>query len=292
MVDWYKDKQYVPKFTRKLSEAEATYSLREAWRIVYGKYPEDKSLALLWAQSALETGRWKIIRNNNFGNIKKRHPNPKYKIKDDGHDFTMFRCNEILWDNKLKKSVVKWFDPPHTQTHFRAYPSPVDGAEDYIRFLSQKKRYKKVWKQVILGDPVAYSHELKVAKYYTASEKKYTKGVVSLTNEFLRKKDKLLAWEPPEKPEPNPEPDPPEKPGEEGEIQDPFVIAFEDADVITPSPNFWDEDEIPTKPGVPHPSSYPPPSEKQVRKEGVGFLILAAIAGVLATILTQLEGCF
>lgn len=291
MADWYKDKQYVPKFTRKLSEAEATHALREAWKIVYGDYPQDKSLALLWAQSALETGRWKIIRNNNFGNIKKRHANPKYKIKDDGHDFTMFRCNELLWDRKLKKTVVKWFDPPHIQTHFRAYPTPIEGAEDYIRLLSKKKNYAKVWKQVLAGDPVAYSHELKVAKYYTASEKKYTKGVVSLTSEFMRRKDKLLAWEPPEEIAPNPEPDPPEKPGEDP--PDAFLICFEDADVITPDPTFWDEDEIPTKPGVPHPSSYPPPSgEKKKGKGGIGVAIMVAIAGAIAAILSQLEGCF
>jgi len=285
MADWYKDKQYVPKFTRKLSLAEAAYSLREAWRIVYGKYPADKSLALLWAQSALETGRWKIIRNNNFGNIKKRHPNPKYKIRDDGHDFTMFRCNEILWDKKLKKSVLKWFDPPHTQTHFRSYLNPVEGAEDYIRFVSKRKRYRKAWAQVIAGNPEAYSHELKVAGYYTASEKKYTKGVVSLTNEFMRKRDKLLDFEPPPKPELNPEPDPPEE--LDGDIPDPWVICFPE-ETITAEPPDVDDDDIPTKPDIP--SSFPPPAPS--KKGGLGLIIVAAIAGAIATIVSKLEGCF
>lgn len=195
--NWDKD-QYVPVFVEKLSEAEAAYALREAWRKVYNEYPSDKSLALLWSQSALETGRWKIIRNNNFGNIKKKH----YKklswkeIPDDGHDWTMFATGENLWNNKTKKSEWHWFEPPHYQTHFRSYKTIIDGAEDYIRLISKKKRYTKAWIEVINGDPKAFSHELRKAGYYTASEKKYTAGVVRLVNEFMKRKAELLSYKP------------------------------------------------------------------------------------------------
>jgi hypothetical protein len=196
MVNYFKNKLYVPTTIKKFSEAEAAYGLRQAWKKIYGNYPNNKQLSLLWAQSALETGRWKIIRNYNFGNIKKKWANPKYKIRDDGHKFTMFATGENLWNHQKRKSEYHWFEPPHIQTHFRAYDSLVEGAEDYIRFVSQKKRYKKAWQEVLKGNPTAFSHELKLAGYYTAAEEIYTKGVVRLTKEFLKKADVLLGWVP------------------------------------------------------------------------------------------------
>lgn len=199
--DNWKKEQYVPVFVDELTEAEATYALREAWKRIYGDYPGDKSLALLWSQSALETGRWKVIRNNNFGNIKKKH----YKklswkeIPDDGHSWTMFATGENLWNKELQKTEWHWFEPPHYQTHFRSYKNVVDGAEDYIRLVSQRSRYKLAWAEVLKGDPRAFSRELRKAGYYTASEAKYTAGVVRLFEEFLRRKDELLSWKPEKK---------------------------------------------------------------------------------------------
>lgn len=169
-----------------LSEADAAKALREAYKTFLGQYPKKESLALLWSQSALETGRWKIIHCYNMGNIKKKHANPKYNIADDGHNWCMFRCNEIL------NGKTVWFDPPHVQTHFRAYDNAHDGALDYIKFLANQTRYVHAWKEVINGDATAYSHQLKKAGYYTASEPLYTKGVVRLTTEFMNKYDSLV----------------------------------------------------------------------------------------------------
>ena len=199
--DWeqsWKKEQYVPEFIKELSEGEAAYALREAWSKIYGAYPSDESLALLWSQSCLETGRWKIIRNNNFGNIKKKHYQKlSWKvIPDDGHNWTMFATGENLWNKTLNKNEWHWFEPPHYQTHFRSYKDIVQGAEDYIKFICQNKRYEKSWQEVINGNPQAFSHELYVAGYYTASEQKYTAGIVRLFNEFMSKKDTLLAWAP------------------------------------------------------------------------------------------------
>jgi hypothetical protein len=172
-----------------LAQGEAAVALREGWKTYFGQYPSQHSLALLWAQSALETGRWKFIHCYNFGNIKKKHDNPRYKQEDDGHDWCMFRCNEII------NGKVYWFDPPHPQTHFRAYTDAHDGALDYIRLLVSKTRYAGAWHQVITGgSPQEYSHQLKLGGYYTASESLYTKGVVRLTNEFNRRYDELIHW--------------------------------------------------------------------------------------------------
>jgi hypothetical protein len=278
MSDPYENELYRPLFTKHLSEAEAAFSLREAWKKVYGGYPKDASIALLWAQSALETGRWKAIRNYNFGNIK----------YSSGTPFTMFRCNELLWDNKKKKMVIEWFNPPHRQTWFRAYKTAIDGAEDYIRFVSQKKRYRKAWAQVIAGDPVAYSHELKIAGYYTASEKKYTKGVVSLTNEFLRRKAKLLSWEPVEKPEPETDSDPevtsPDLPSNKPPSDPPPVLV-----VFDPIEEELDEDDIPTLPSpAPEESSEPPPQSK---KGGMFVIIAIALAGIASFFTNLFSSC-
>ena len=160
----------------KLTEHEAAQALRMAWKEVFEEEPTLDQLALLWAQSALECGRWKYLHNYNFGNIK----------AIPGHVFTQFRCDEYINGKRV------WFDPPHEATSFCAYLTASAGAAAYIRFLSEKKWYQKAWQQVIAGDPVAYCHALKMAKYYTASEESYTKGVVSLCNEFKKKHADVL----------------------------------------------------------------------------------------------------
>lgn len=165
---------------KEISEGEAAYALREGWKKLHGEYPSNDSLALLWAQWALETGRGKAIHCYNFGNIK----------RSGDEDYCMYRCNEIINGKTL------WFDPPHKQTWFRAYPSAVEGAYDYIRFLSQRSRYQKAWAAIQKGNPALFAHELKVAGYYTANEAQYTKGVMSLSNEFKQKADEILTWKP------------------------------------------------------------------------------------------------
>jgi hypothetical protein len=189
------DPKFMDSVVTPLTEAEATYYLKTAWKKIYGIYPGTNSLALLWAQSAGETGRWRLLRCNNWGNIKKRAD----------WRWTSYDAGEVL------NGKHQMFYPYHPQTHFAAWESPLDGAEAYIRFLSQRKRYAKAWLEVVIGDPVAYCVELKKAGYFTADLAHYTRGVVSLTNEFKRKADVLLAFEPPKPPpalEPEPEPIP------------------------------------------------------------------------------------
>lgn len=163
-----------------LTEYEAAYALREAWKKLYSSYPANNQLALLWAQSCLECGRWKSMHLYNFGNLKPGKNYPDY--------YQMFRCSEILNGKEV------FFDPPHEQTWFRAYKTMVDGAIDYIEFVSKRPRYLKAWEALKTGDPAKFSHELKVAGYYTASEKKYTDALVKLTSEFLKKADKYIIY--------------------------------------------------------------------------------------------------
>lgn len=164
----------------KLSESEATYALREGWYQVFNSYPSDEALAILWAQSALETGRWKSIWNYNFGNIKKTVD----------HDYCMYHCSEII------NGKNTFFDPPHPQTHFNSYSDAITGAKAYIEFVSQRPRYRLAWQELYRGNPIKYCVELKKGGYFTANLVAYTSGVVSLVNEFKNKKNELLSWKP------------------------------------------------------------------------------------------------
>ncbi len=206
-----------------LTEEEATYYLKAAWKSIYGVYPSVNSLALLWAQSAGETGRWKLLRCNNWGNIKRRKSDTTLK-------WTSYDAGEVLADGKHYM-----FYPYHPQTHFAAWEDPLDGAEYYIRFLSGRERYKKAWVEVMAGDPVAYCRELKKAGYFTADLAHYTRGVVRLTNEFKGKADRLMNWEPPK-----PEPEPPEPEPEPEPEPTPEVTPDVTPDVTPePSKSFW-----------------------------------------------------
>ena len=161
----------VPTLRTPLTSAQAIAGFHAACLRVVGMLA-DEALAIIVSQSALETGRWKSLYCNNFGNEK--------ATSSWSGDYYMIRCNEILSDGKLH-----WFDPPHPQTWFRAFPDAATGAESHVRFLSQNARYSEAWHAALRGDPVAYAHALKVHGYYTASEALYTKAVVSLFNEFL-----------------------------------------------------------------------------------------------------------
>jgi hypothetical protein len=158
-----------------------------------------KCIAILTAQSALETGNWKSIWNYNWGNVK---AGQSWKW-----DYTCIKLNEVI------NGVTQWFAPEgalgrnkngpvieakydvppgHPQTRMRAFPTALDGALDHIAFLAldsnpndnKPNRYGKAFQAACDGDPVAYAHELRVAGYYTADEAPYARAVQALTTKF------------------------------------------------------------------------------------------------------------
>lgn len=159
-----------------LTEHDAAQALKMSWQLVFGSAPNIDQLALLWSQSALETGRFKSIWCNNFGNIKNTA----------GHTYYMIRCDEWIGGKHV------WLDPPAQGTWFDSYDTAEAGAEAYIRFLAEKKGYTACWQEVVNGDAVAFCHHLKMAHYYTADEAAYTRGVVSLCNEFKKNYSDVL----------------------------------------------------------------------------------------------------
>ena len=171
------DDLFVEDKLTPLTEVEAACALRTAYKNVIGSYPSIDSLAILWAQTALECARWKSIHCYNFGNCKKLS----------GVKYTSFKCSEVL-DGKNQ-----WFYPYHPQTFFAAWDTVDAGATAYVEFLTKRKRYQPAWQEVIAGNPVRYCASLKQSGYFTADLAQYTRGVVSLTEEFKRK-FKDYAW--------------------------------------------------------------------------------------------------
>ncbi len=177
--------KYIPDRLNAASVEEIFYALKLGLKEVYKQDFSFESIVVLLAHSALETGRWKVgLHRWNFGNVK-AYPD---KLKD-GEFFTLFRCGEILNGKEV------FFDPPHPQCAFRAYKTRDEGISEHLKFL-QRKRYAKAWQMVLKGDPAAYAHELRVGGYYTANEKIYTKTLVKLFNEYAKKKEELMNWEP------------------------------------------------------------------------------------------------
>lgn len=164
------DAAYLACQNTPLSEKDATYFLKCAWKHIYGTEPSVKSLAILWAQTALESGRYRSLRNYNYGNIKK---------KDDIEYYTSYECGEYL-EGKYYK-----FFPYHPETFFAAWKDPLAGAIGYINFLSQRVRYRKAWIELQNGDPVKYCIGLKTGGYFTEPLESYTGKIVSLMREFI-----------------------------------------------------------------------------------------------------------
>jgi hypothetical protein len=205
----FKDPLYVTPEKKTLTKQEAVLALRAAWKNIFNEYPSNKSLAILWAKTKQETGNFKLqFINFNFGN---------QKDKNDGKLFTMFRCGEevtLKQANKLVsespeliKIVSKYKRngedyasitvlPGHSWSKFKSFSSVEEGAEEYIKFIAFNSRYKKAWQKCIEGDAVGFSHELSIAGYYTANEKKYTEGLLKGVKEFFDNINELLEEEP------------------------------------------------------------------------------------------------
>ncbi len=153
-----------------LTPREATSALRTAFRRLAGHDPTAQQLAVLVAQTALETGNWKSLHWNNFGNAK---AGPQYE-----GFYTQFRCNEVI------KGETIWFDPPDPQCNFRAHETAADGAFAHIKFL-KKTQYAKAWTYLVAGDARGFVCALKQAMYFTALLEPYVRAVVSLYRKYL-----------------------------------------------------------------------------------------------------------
>lgn len=171
-------------------------------KIMGGQIEHANRLACLGSQLCLESGNFQKGHKNNWGN-------KKLPADWDG-EYCQFVCDEIfnkqmadLAERKGPCRVSLWKGgpnwrvvllPPHPWSSFVAYETPEEGCADYVRFLSLRERYKAAWHaSSTLGDPAAFSHELRRAGYYTADETTYTHGLVSIFGRLMPVCERLVS---------------------------------------------------------------------------------------------------
>jgi hypothetical protein len=142
----------------KLDGEQAAAALSRAYENVTGRPPSEKTLSLLTAQWAHETGRGASMFNFNFGGIKGVGPSGMS---------TAQRTREG-WGETERVIVDK----------FRAYRTAEEGATDYVRLLA--KRYPDAVQAAERGDAAGFVRGLKARGYFTGNEGAYLRSVQSL----------------------------------------------------------------------------------------------------------------
>jgi len=160
----------------QVTKEQYTEALIKAWFLMFEEYPKKSQIAVIFAQTMIETGL-KAFWNNNVGNV-------KYAPSKDPNDDIDKKYHMLkgTWEIINGKKVI--FDPPHPATWFRSFDTLAEGIEDHFKFLAGK-RWKLAWSAVIEGNPTDFARKLKMQGYYTAPVEDYTKGVVLYFNQFM-----------------------------------------------------------------------------------------------------------
>lgn len=170
----------------------------EGWKLQFGVFPKKESIAVIWAQNAIETGSTGSMWNNNIGNV---------KVLDIAGQTIKYCALSGVWELVNGKRVNLTVEDPGSW--FRSFDTLADGIAFHFNFL-KNKRYKLSWAAVEAGDPKQFSHLLKIAGYYTAPEAQYTSAVVAYYNKFMKDPtfDTVLTSLQAPVPEPLPAPEP------------------------------------------------------------------------------------
>jgi hypothetical protein len=153
----------VPVVRTQLSAGQAQEALRAAWEKVTGEAPSDKTLALITAQWAHETGNGASMYNYNFAGIKGAGPSGLSVAQ---HTREGYGASE--------RRIVD---------NFRAYSSAEEGATDYVSLL--KRRFPDAVEGARQGDPNAFVRGLKARGYFTGQESAYLNNVTSIASRYL-----------------------------------------------------------------------------------------------------------
>ncbi len=158
----------VPKTNTPVSDAQMAQAIINVWQRLFGTPPSKEQVYLVMAQNSLETGPGRqSMHNYNVGNI---------IVGNTDHDY--FLGGDWMYSDKAETQKKK------ITQKFRAYNSLEDGLTDYLRLLSESKRYAPAWQHIKHPDIQAYSKALHDAGYYGAKEEDYTKGLLGYFNKF------------------------------------------------------------------------------------------------------------
>lgn len=164
------DALYLEPSKTFVTEIDIIHAVKLTYRALFGVEASLETLAILCAQIFFECGRGKECWNYNLGNVKRTK----------GHAWTAYKCSEYI------NSKLTYFQPPHPQTHFNAYQSLPEAAQEHLRFLAGD-RYQDALDRANNCDAVGYCMSLKKAGYYTDTLEHYTNTLVSIFKEILRK---------------------------------------------------------------------------------------------------------
>lgn len=193
----------VPDVKTALTLDEAIRAFAGGWKIVLGSEPKPRAVAILVAQSALETGNWHSMHCYNFGNVR--------PSKDASADdlFCEYQCDEWLGlaeaqrivraagqrtDGKPGKDAViastkgdrarVVFYPSAAGSRFRAFRTAAEGAAQQVEFLSTRDRYRAAWHWCYSELPGLFVNALATAGYFTGDPHAYRTAVVSIASKI------------------------------------------------------------------------------------------------------------
>ena len=174
---------------------------------------DPRLVAVLIAQSALETGHWRMMRNYNFGNVKAHN-----KWVDGGGGYTFFskapphaeapvsetmsraaahanmklarkrpdadELDMVFGPAKGGNRILCWFWARHPQTRFRAFATLREGAEAWLSVM--RGRYRAALEPAARGDIAGYCRELKrLGPYFTEDVDRYAGVLQQLFQKYL-----------------------------------------------------------------------------------------------------------
>jgi hypothetical protein len=180
----------VKRVQTSASEDQVVSAITQSWAEVFGGRPTLSQVGKTWAQIALETGRAKIMFNNNVGNINWTPGfNGNYYEITDSYTIGNNPANRQKYRSKM-----------------RSYHSLFDGVKDYLTFLKNRGPVSDALQK---GSPKDFSYALAAAHYYDPyirddyknnTGKKvngYTSGLTAIYQQFIEKRK----GEPPSVPE-------------------------------------------------------------------------------------------
>jgi hypothetical protein len=155
-----------PPTITAISYDDARDWLAWAYSAETGELPSVAELAMLLAQSALETVSWAKLRGFNFGNITALGRDRPY--------FVLRGVTEYVGGKPVVVDMV-----------FRWYPTVTLGAWDFVHTL--RKTFAGAWGLLGSSNPTAYANALADASYYTGPRDKYAAGLGKHFAEFMRR---------------------------------------------------------------------------------------------------------
>jgi hypothetical protein len=147
-----------------MTTGTASAVLRRAWTSVTGETPDEKTVALLTAQWAHETGHGSSMYNYNFGGIKGTGPT----------GLSVEQQTKEGWGSSEQRITDR----------FRAYEDAESGAKDYVQLLTH--RFPEAANAAKRGDAVGFVQGLKQRGYFTGDARAYQRSVSMISTGLIQ----------------------------------------------------------------------------------------------------------